>query len=193
MSTLNFSSLTLKWEFNLKLLIKLIFFVLIVAVLLPFTFLKGQDGQTLMNFSDISFPYDSFSDLLGTNVPVIDDLKGLIIISGPIRDSNQIYKWIDIDGNLHFTNSPPAGNIKYTVKGYNPDQNLIQAVSVEPEVGQLVVDSVAKEKTEGKTRGTNKVGNPYSVKKVERLFKDAEGIESLLNNRLKQQQTIIGQ
>jgi hypothetical protein len=146
-----------------------------------------------MNFSDISFPYDSFSDLLGTNVPVIDDLKGLINISGPIRDSNQIYKWIDIDGNLHFTSSPPAGNIKYTVKGYNPDQNLIQAVSVEPEVGQLVVDSVAKEKTEGKTRGTNKVGNPYSVKKVERLFKDAEGIESLLNNRLKQQQTIIGQ
>jgi hypothetical protein len=146
-----------------------------------------------MNFSDISFPYDSFSDLLGTNVPVIDDLKGLINISGPIRDSNQIYKWIDIDGNLHFTSSPPAENIKYTVKGYNPNQNLIQAVNVEPEVGQLVVDSVAKEKTEGKTRGTNKVGNPYSVKKVERLFKDAEGIESLLNNRLKQQQTIIGQ
>jgi hypothetical protein len=146
-----------------------------------------------MNFSDISFPYDSFSDLLGTNVLVIDDLKGLINLSGPIRDSNQIYKWIDIDGNLHFTSSPPAENIKYTVKGYNPNQNLIQAVSVEPEVGQLVVDSVAKEKTEGKTRGTNKVGNPYSVKKVERLFKDAEGIESLLNNRLKQQQTIIGQ
>jgi hypothetical protein len=66
-------------------------------------------------------------------------------------------------------------------------------VSVEPEVGQLVADSVAKEKTEGKTRGTNKVGNPYSVEKVERLFKDAEGLESLLNNRLKKQQTIIDQ
>ncbi len=96
-----------------------------------------------MNFSDISFPYDSFSDLLGTNVPVIDDLKGLINISGPIRDSNQIYKWIDIDGNLHLSSSPPAENIKYTVKGYDPNQNLIEAVSVEPEVGQLVLDSVA--------------------------------------------------
>jgi hypothetical protein len=146
-----------------------------------------------MNFSDISLPYGSFSDLLGTNVPVIDDLKGLINISGPIRGSNQIYKWIDIDGNLHFSSSPPAENIKYTVKGYNPNQNLIQAVSVEPEVGQLVVDSVAKEKTEGKIKGTDKMGNPYSVEKLERLFKDAEGIESLLNNRLKQQQTIIGQ
>ncbi|MFQ3188185.1 MAG: hypothetical protein ACI9UH_000453 [Gammaproteobacteria bacterium] len=37
------------------------------------------------------------------------------------------------------------------------------------------------------------MGNPYLVEKVERLFKDAEGLESLLNNRLKQQQTIIGQ
>ncbi len=96
-----------------------------------------------MNFSDISLPYGLFSDLFGTNVPVIDDLKGLINISGPIRDSNQIYKWIDIDGNLHLSSSPQAENIKYTVKGYDPNQNLIQAVSVEPEVGQLVLDLLA--------------------------------------------------
>ncbi len=96
-----------------------------------------------MNFSDISLPYGLFSDLFGTNVPVIDDLKGLTNISEPIRDNNQIYKWIDIDGNLHLSSSPPAENIKYTVKGYDPNQNLIQAVSVEPEVGQLVLDSVA--------------------------------------------------
>jgi len=96
-----------------------------------------------MNFSDISLPYGLFSDLFGINVPGIDDLKGLTNISEPIRDRNQIYKWIDIDGNLHFSSSPPAENIKYTVKGYDPNQNIIQAVSVKLEVGQLVVDSVA--------------------------------------------------
>jgi hypothetical protein len=146
----------------MKLVIKLILFVLIAAVLLPFTFLKGQDGKTLMDFSDIALPDASFFDFFGTNAPRIDGLKVLTNISEPIRVSNQIYKWTDIDGNLQFSSSPPAEGIKFTVKDYDPNQNVIQAVSVEPEVGQLVVDSVANEKTEGKTRDTNKVGNPFS-------------------------------
>jgi hypothetical protein len=177
----------------MKLLIKLLLFFFIAAVLLPFTFLKGQDGKALMNFSDIALPDVSFSDFFETNISGFDDLEGLTNILEPIKDSNQIYKWTDIDGNLHFSSSPPAEDISYTVKDYDPNQNVVQAVSVEPEVEQLVADPVAKEKTEGKTRGTNKVGNPYSVKKVERLFKDAEGLESLLTNRLKKQQTIIDQ
>jgi hypothetical protein len=75
------------------------------------------------------------------------------------------------------------------VKGYDPNQNVIQALSVRPEVEEVVVDSAVEEKK----GGIKKVGNPYSVEKVEKLFKDAEGLENLLNNRLKKQGAIIGQ
>jgi hypothetical protein len=173
----------------MKLFIKLSLFVLIVGLLLPFTFLKGQDGKTLMSFSDIKFPAGSFSDLFGSNVPVIDDLKDLTNISGSTSGSNQIYKWTDSDGNLQFSSSPPAEGVEYTVKGYDSNQNVIQAVSVEPEVESVVVGSA----TEQKASGTNNVGNPYSVEKIEKLFKDAEGLESLLNDRLKKQDALIGQ
>lgn len=173
----------------MKLFVKLLLFVLIAAVLLPFTFLKGQDGKTLMSFSDIKFPEVSFSDLFGSNVPGIDELKDLTNISEATNGNNQVYKWTDSDGNLQFSSSPPADGIEYTVKGYDPDQNVIQAVSVEPEVEEVVVDPAAEQKTSG----GNKIGNPYSVEKVEKLFKDAEGLESLLNERLKKQDAIIGQ
>lgn len=173
----------------MKLFVKLSLFVVIAAVLLPFTFLKGQDGKPLMSFSDIKLPGGSFSDLFGSNVPGIDDLKDLTNIPGSSSDSSLIYKWTDSEGNLQFSSSPPADGIEYTVKGYDPNQNIIQAVSVEPEVEEGVVDPA----TEEKTSGTNKVGNPYSVEKVEKLFKDAEGLESLLNERLKKQEALIGQ
>jgi hypothetical protein len=173
----------------MKLFVKLSLFVLIAGMLLPFTFLKGQNGKTLMSFSDIKFPGGSFSNLFGSNVPGVDDLKDLTNISESTSGSNQIYKWTDSDGNLQFSSSPPAEGIEYTVKGYDPNQNVIQALSVRPEVEEVVVDSAVEEKK----GGIKKVGNPYSVEKVEKLFKDAEGLENLLNNRLKKQDAIIGQ
>jgi hypothetical protein len=176
----------------MKLFVKLSLFVLVAGLLLPFTFLKGQDGKTLMSFSDIKFPELSFAHLFGDNLPGIDDLKGLTNISESTSGSNQIYKWTDSDGSLQFSSSPPVEGIEYTVKGYDPNQNVIQAVNIKPEV-EAVEAVVVGSAGEQKTSGVSKVGNPYSVEKVEKLYKDAEGLESLLNDRLKKQEAIIGQ
>lgn len=177
----------------MKLFVKLLVFVLIAGMLLPFTILKGEDGKTLMSFSDIKFPELSLSNLFGNNVPGIGDLKDLTNISQPTSDNNQIYKWSDSNGNLQFSNSPPDDGIEYTVKGYDSNQNVIQAVSVKPEVEPEAEAVVVDPAAEQKTSGTTKVGNPYSVQKIEKLFKDAEGLEGVLNDRLKKQEAIIGQ
>ncbi|MFT5658754.1 MAG: hypothetical protein ACI9KN_002035 [Gammaproteobacteria bacterium] len=168
----------------MKLFGKLLIAVLIIGFLLPFTILKGKDGKSLMSFSDIKFP--SFSNPLDIDVPGFDDLKDL---SKPASASNLIYKWTDDEGNLQFSSSKPEESIEYTVKGYDSNQNVIQSVKIEPKPVETVVDSEA----EKKTANTNDIGSPYSVEKVEKLFKDAEGIEKLLNDRLKNQEAIIGQ
>ena len=172
----------------MKLFAKLLIIVLVIGMLLPFTILKGKDGKTLMSFSDIKFPGGSFSDLFKSSVPGMDKLKN--ITSQSEGGSNLIYKWTDIDGNLQFSSSPPAEGIEYTVKGYDPNQNVIQAVRAEPDA-QEEVESTADESK--KSAGADKVGSPYSVEKVEKLFKDAEGLENLLNERLKKQDALIGQ
>ena len=170
----------------MKLFFKLLVILLVIGMLLPFTFLKGKDGKTLMSFSDIKLPEDLFS----TKVPGIDKLKNIATQSGSSSGNSLIYKWTDNDGNLQFSGSPPEEGIEYTVKGYDPNQNVIQSVSAEPAVKEVVLDSAPEDK---QSTGANKIGNPYSVEKVEKLFKDAEGIEELLTNRLKNQDAIIGQ
>lgn len=173
----------------MKLFVKLSLFILIAGMLLPFTFLKGQDGKPLMSFSDIKLPEFSLSGLFGNNVPGIEDLKDLTNISGSTSGNSLVYKWTDSEGNLQFSSSPPAEGIAYTVKGYDPNQNVIQAVSVEPEV-EAVVEEPA---TEEKKAGASKIGSPYSVEKIEKLFEDAEGLEKLLNDRVKKQEALIDQ
>ena len=43
------------------------------------------------------------------------------------------YKWYDAEGNVQFTTEPPADGIEYTVKGYDPNTNVIKAVEVPKE------------------------------------------------------------
>lgn len=174
----------------MKLFVKLLLIILVIGLLLPFTFLKGKDGKTLMSFSDIKLPAGSFSDLFGTSVAGIDKLKEITNQKGSTAEKNLIYKWTDIDGNLQFSSSPPAEGINFTVKGYDSNQNVIRSVSAEPAAQKGVLDTTPDE---NKSAGADKVGNPYSVEKVEKLFKDAEGLENLLNQRLKKQDAIIGQ
>ena len=174
----------------MKLFVKLLVIVLVIGMLLPFTLLKGKDGKTLMSFSDIKFPGDFFSDLFTTNIPGMNKLKEMTTQSDSASGNSLIYKWTDIDGNLQFSSSPPEEGTEYTVKGYDSNQNVIQSISAEPDEKNLVVSSPPDEGNSGRK---DKVGNPYSVEKVEKLFKDAEGLESLLNDRLKKQDAIIGQ
>lgn len=163
----------------MKLIWKLFIAAIIIAILLPFSLLKGKDGKPLMNFGDLKLPEVSLPDMPGSKN----------IGTAVIGDSNSIYEWKDEEGNLQFSNMPPAEGIEYTVKEYDPNTNVIQAVEVpdkEPESASSEPHS---------SQETEPVGGTgiYSPEKIKKLIDDAKNVENLLNDRLKQQEAIIGQ
>ncbi|MFT7556576.1 MAG: hypothetical protein ACI9LO_002905 [Planctomycetota bacterium] len=167
----------------MKFFIKLLVVALVIAVLLPFTVMKGKDGGTLLNFSDLKLP--DFS------LPEIPELPAVMNegASGKSARVDVFYQWYDDEGNIQFTTSPPAVGIDYTVKEVNPDANLIQSV----EMPKQSSEQSTQVQTTGKAQSGNDLPNPYSKESVERLFKDAENVEKLLQQRMDQQKSVLDQ
>lgn len=163
----------------MNLFVKLLIAAVVLAVLLPFTVLKGKDGRPLMSFSDIKAP-----DLNLPQIPGSDQLPSLG--SGEKKKTDIIYQWRDEKGDLHFTNSPPPEGIEYTAKGYDPNANLIQSIDIKHD------EPDPKVATDTQIGAPAKIGNPYSPEKVEKLFNDARNVQKLLDERIKQQEAILG-
>ena len=165
-------------KFFAKLMISLLF----IAVLLPFTILRGPDGDTLMSFSDFKLPDFSVPDMpAGAKIPSPLDGGG---------GKDIVYKWQDAEGNLHFTSEPPPDGIDYNVMGFDPNTNVIQAVK--PPVEE---EEPAEDETEQASGSENSdgVGNPYSPEKIEKLFEDAKNVENLVKQRMKDHEAAINQ
>ncbi len=165
----------------MKLFGKLLITALVLAVLLPFTIIKGNDGKPLMSLSNIKAP--EFS------LPKIPDAIKTKDSGSSVSTSGKdiIYKWRDQKGELHFSSSPPPEGIEYSVKGYDPNTNLIQSVKIRTEE----TEQPGQPEIETQTKKPLDIGNPYSPQKVEKLIEDAQNIEKLLNDRLKKQQALI--
>lgn len=168
----------------MKLFVKLIFAALFLAVLLPFTLLKGKDGRPLMSVGDLKMPAISLPK-------VSNDAKLPRLPASASANQDIIYQWRDAEGSLHFTSQPPPEGTEYTVKGYDPRTNLIQSVKLEEEPEASNSDS--EQNNRAPVKEASEIGNPYSPEKVEKLFNDARNIEKLLNDRMKQQEAMIGQ
>lgn len=174
----------------MKLFAKLMIAGLIIAILLPFTILKGRDGNTLMSISDIGLPDFSMPSLPSfPSSSKTPDASEFATSDEDLSGKDLFYKWYDAEGNIQFTTEPPAEGIEYTVKGFDPDANVIQAVKVAPK-------EPAQEEsgpTGNKTTKPEDIGNPYSKDSIEKLFKDAKNLEKILNQRLQDQQSTLNQ
>ena len=164
----------------MKLFIKLMITILVIGVLLPFTILKGKDGRPLLSFSDLKLPE--------SDIPLADKLKSAEDVDN-LGSGDVIYNWTDDEGNIQFSNSPPPTGVEYTVKDYDPNLNVIQAVEVTVDEPEEELNS----ESEKPITGTGDIGNPYSPEKIEKLFEDTKNIEKLLNQRIKNQEAILGQ
>lgn len=172
----------------MKLFSKLLLTALVIALLLPFTLLKDESGNTLMSVSDL---ISGFS-LTNVSLPGMPDLSDHLQSgsSGEDLEAKDIfYKWYDSEGYLQFTTEPPAAGIEFTVKGYDPNTNVIQAVKVKPQAANMEVEAVSQSKTE--TAGD--LDSPYSMESIEKLFKDARNVEKLLGERMQKKDSVIGQ
>jgi hypothetical protein len=170
----------------MKLFVKLIFASLFIAVLLPFTFLKGTDGHPLMSIGDLKMPKIGLPE-------IAKDAKLPKLHKVGSANQDIVYQWRDAEGSLHFTSQPPPEGTEYTMKGYDPSTNLIQSVNLEEKSKTDQSASDTEQSNTSQVKSASDIGNPYSPEKVEKLFKDAKNIEKLLNDRMKQQEAMIGQ
>lgn len=172
----------------MNLFIKLLIAILVISLLLPFTFLKDKHGNPLLSVRDLNFlsltmPELSMPDFLSSGMPKLP---------GGVKGSDgkdMIYQWTDADGNVQFSNSQPPEGVVYTLKGYDPNLNVIQAVETQAAGSEEVSGSQSKKKI----TSAKDIGSPYSVERIEKLFEDANNIEKLLNQRFNNQAAEIGQ
>ena len=153
-------------------------------MLLPFTILKDDSGKALMSLSEISLPDFSMPDM-----PKISDAKMSAPLDEDLSGKDIFYKWYDSDGSIQFTSEPPPEGIEYTLKGFDPDTNLIQAVKVPSE------ESGSDESTPAQSKSSDPedIGIPYSQESIKKLFEDTDNIEKLLKQRSQDQDSLINQ
>ncbi|MDJ0881539.1 MAG: DUF4124 domain-containing protein [Gammaproteobacteria bacterium] len=160
----------------MKFFVKLMITALVLAVLLPFTVLKGKDGRPLMSLNDLKAP-----DL---TLPEVPDAMNLPEGTKLGKREDIIYQWRDAKGELHFTSAPPPKGVEYTAKGYDPNANLIQSIEVKHEEAQPVM-------AEPQIKKPTDIGNPYSPDNIQKLIDDAHNVQQLMNERMKQQESIL--
>ena len=164
----------------MKLFAKLMIVALIIALLLPFTILKDNSGNTLMSFKNLKLPDFSMPDL--PDMP-----SGKVLPNSGSGGEDIFYKWYDAQGNVQFTTEPPADGIEYTIKGYDPNANVIQAVEIPAEPAP---DSDSATKTKLKP---GDIDNPYDPENIKKLMEDAQNIQDILNQRFKDQESALNQ
>ncbi len=165
----------------MKLFPKLLLAALVIALLLPFTILKNNQGNTLMSFSNFSLPDFSMPDLSGMS-------SGKQLTSSGSGTVN-FYKWYDADGSVQFTTEPPPDGIEYTVKGFDPNANVIQSVKL-PEAEIEERETPVASEAGGAEPG---LAIPYDTDTIKKLFEDTENIEKLLSERYENQNSQLNQ
>ncbi len=166
----------------MNLFIKLLIAILVIGLLLPFAFLKDKHGNPMLSVRDLKFPSLtlpelSMPDFLSSGMPKIP-----VGVRGS-DGKDMIYQWTDADGNVQFSNSQPPEGVVYTLKVYDPNLNVIQAVEAQAAGSEEVSESQSTKKI----TSAKEIGSPYSVERIEKLFEDANNIEKLLNQRFNNQ------
>ena len=153
---------------------------LVIAVSLSFTILKGDDGKTLLSFPDFEMPEIDLADFSLMSLP-----ESWRSSSSELpRAESTIYKWTDIDGNLQFSNSPPPEGIEYTAKKYDPNENVIPAVSTDSnDAGQLL----------NKSNQDGDFGGIFSPGVIEKMFEDANNVHQSQTKRKNNLDAVLGQ
>ncbi|MCP4769367.1 MAG: DUF4124 domain-containing protein [Gammaproteobacteria bacterium] len=164
----------------MKFFAKILLAALVLALLLPFTILKDDRGKTLMSFSDFSLP----------EMPSFGGVSKLTPSSSSLGGKDTFYRWYDAEGNVQFTTEPPADGIEYTVKGYDPNTNVIQAVKT-PAAEAASAPNVPA--STGETSSELPEVNPYDAESVKKLIEDTKNIEKLLNQRQQNQNATLNQ
>jgi hypothetical protein len=154
--------------------------------------LKDDDGDTLMSFSDISLPDISMPKLSMPDLPDFSSSKQIIPANDDDLSGKDIfYKWYDNEGNIQFTSEPPPDGTEYTLKGFDPNANVIQSVKLPPSKSEADDSAPEQKKTPVVTHDPENGVNPYSGDSIKKLFEETRNIEKLLNQRFQDQESAL--
>jgi hypothetical protein len=124
-------------------------------------------------------------------MPDMPSSKQLVPSVDGHRPRDIVYRWNDSNGSIHFTTEPPAEGIKYTLKGYDPNANVIQAVKL-PEI-EMPAQPIATDATGSSEQNSAPDPGTYNKDNILKLFDDSKNIQQLLNQRADYQNSAINQ
>lgn len=155
---------------------KLVLSFLIMAVVGPF-FLKGQDGQPLMSFSDIKMPSfapakESMQDVVANVSAGVGAWSSQSQESGQDDSAPKYYKWQDESGQWHF-GSKPGDSV-------NAEQVWVEVNVVE---SGLVAATSAKLSTPEPAA----TGIMATVMRSANALEDARAVQGLIDDRHQRQ------
>ena len=162
----------------MKLSLKLILAVLVLALLLPFTILKNDRGQPMMSFPDLGLPDFDVPEL--PSMPAAEKLAPRVTMSQGV---DKVYKWRDTDGSLQFTSEPPPPGLEYVVKEIDPNVNVIPAVSMPTEENTVETTAEASPPAPASMEEEQGLDNPYDPDTINKLFEDANNLKQKLEQR----------
>ena len=161
----------------MKLFMKLMLALLVLAILLPFTLLKNDQGRPLMSFSEFAVPDFKFPELGG-----VPSGKSLLPSDQGPADFDRFYKWYDAEGELQFTTEPPPDGIKYTIKEVDPNLNLIQSVTLTAE--EVVPQVITTPSAPGQPLTPQNLGDIYDKDSIQNLIDNARKVEQQLQLKI---------
>ncbi len=153
---------------NMRLIIKLLLFVLVAGIFLPF-FTLGPGGGPLLDPPELA--------LLDIEVPQLPNFMGKEEAVTTSGSSTQVYRWRDSEGQIHYSSEPPPKTVK--AKGVTLDShvNVVPAVKFDATPRQRETGKQSREKLPGS------IDPIYSPQKVKQLIDDAHDAQDLLNSR----------
>jgi hypothetical protein len=160
----------------MRTIIRTLLLLLLFAALFPFVF-PWKDGKPLLSWSELKMPA-----LLSFNLPQMPDI--VLLGKEEPRAPHQplkVYRWQGEDGDIQFSNEPPAPGVAFTVVEVNPDANLIQAPPADNNTGGA--------KTEAPS---SPFPSPLTVSPGQalQLIEDARSVQKLSDERLRQQDAL---
>lgn len=170
----------------MKLFGKLMLALLVLAILLPFTLLKNDQGRPLVSFSEFALPDFEFPDLSGA-----PGGKTLLPSGEGTGDLDRFYKWYDAEGELQFTTEPPADGIEYTIKEVDPNLNMIQSVTLPVEEDKPQNPVATDASASGRPLLPQNPGDIYDRENIQNLIDDARKVQQQLQQRFNNQNSAI--
>ncbi len=175
---------------NMKLYIKLILFLVVLAVAAPFI-MKRPDGRPLLTINDIKSGDSAIMKSFKTLTDFFHSSSDALSLGDKLPENGErlltrVHKWQDKEGIWHFSDQQPEGATSETVE-IDPNQNILEMNDAD------VLKKLIGEKEEQTANAsqaleppTNIIPGLPTIDQAKKAMDNAKAVQGLLDNHYKQ-------